>query len=104
MNPNPEVHYVVPDLPNGGEAVLWLEIYDEDGHRVCGIWKMRGQLDLPPKAWVRTVRASLAKLEALIKEAGCDEVRFAGRWRGVFPDYEPFDKLENGYRKLLTDG
>lgn len=94
----------IPDLPNDGWATLLLEVYEQDGRKICGIRELRGELDLPPKSWLRTVRAEMVKLEGLIRQSGCNEIRLAGRWRGVFPGYEPFDGLDRGYRKVLLDG
>jgi hypothetical protein len=89
-------------LPNGGGLVT-LEIYAEDNRMVCGIYEIEGRLDERPKQWLRTMRAELEKLEGIARDAGCEEMRIAGRdWSRVFPGYTPFDGAENGLRKALT--
>jgi len=89
-------------LPNGGGYVT-LEIYAEDNQMVCGIYEIKGRLQERPKQWLRTMRAELTRLEAIARDAGCEEMRIAGRdWSRVFPDYTPFDGAENGLRKALT--
>jgi hypothetical protein len=89
-------------LPQGGGLVT-LEIYDEDGVIVCGIYQIEGRLNLPPKQWLRTMRAELAKIETIARNAGCAEMRLAGRnWQRILPDYEPLPGIENRLRKALT--
>lgn len=90
-------------VPGVGAAALVLEIYDEDGQRVCGIYQMAGKINLPPKAWLRLVREHLAIIEQKCRESGVTEMRLAGRhWSRVLPDYEPYDGPKNGLRKILT--
>ena len=74
----------------GGTATVLFEVYEEDGKMICGLQQLRGQFNLPPKAWLRTIRAEMTKLERIAKDAGCAEMRLAGRdWSRVLPDYEP---------------
>jgi hypothetical protein len=85
-----------------GEGHVTVEIYQEDGRMVCGVYQLYGRLDEPPKQWLRTLRAELSKLETIARNAGCEEMRIAGRdWSRVFPDYTPFDGVRNGLRKAL---
>jgi hypothetical protein len=71
-------------------ALATFEIYEEDGKRVCGLQQLEGRFDLPPKQWLRMVRAEMTKLEGIARDAGCAEMRIAGRdWSRVLPDYEP---------------
>ena len=88
-------------LPNGGGHVT-LEIYADEGRMVCGIFQIEGRLKEPPRQWVRTIRAELMKLEGIARDAGCEEIRVAGRdWSRVLTDYTPFDGVRNGLRKAL---
>jgi hypothetical protein len=74
----------------GGTATVVFEIYEEDGELICGLQQLKGRFDLKPKAWLRTMRAEMTKLESIARQAGCAEMRIAGRdWSRVFPDYEP---------------
>lgn len=89
-------------LPGGGGLVT-LEIYEEDGRRICGIHRIEGRLRLPPKQWLATMRAELAKIEDIARGAGCVEMRVAGRdWSRILTDYEPMPGIENRLRKRLT--
>ena len=75
----------------GWSAVVTFEVYEEDGVTVCGLQQLDGRFNLPPKAWLRTMRAQMRKLESIARSAGCAEMRVAGRdWSRVLPDYEPF--------------
>lgn len=86
----------------GMDLMMILEVFKEDGRNVCGIYKVRGTIDLPPKAYVRAVREEVTKIEALARDAGCEEMRIAGRdWSRLVTGYEPFPALENGLRKDL---
>jgi len=74
----------------GGAALVTLEVYEEDGVTVCGLQQLDGRFNLPPKAWLRTMRTEMRKLENIARSAGCAEMRVAGRdWSRVLPDYEP---------------
>ena len=69
---------------------------------ICGIYQLRGRIALAPKAWLRTVRAEMTRLEQIARAAGCVEMRIAGRnWLRVLPDYTPFAGPRNGIRKEL---
>jgi hypothetical protein len=85
-----------------GAAALILEIYEEDGRVICGIYQMAAKIDLPPKQWLHLVRSGMAFVEQKARESGATEMRVAGRdWSRVLPDYEPFDGVKNGLRKVL---
>lgn len=86
-----------------GEADLTLQVYAEADERViCGVLQLTGKVNLPPKAWVRFMRDELAKLEQVARNAGCKELRMAGRrWSRIFPDYSPLEGKTNGIRKVL---
>ncbi len=90
------------DGPEGG-VVVNLDVYEENGAMVCGIHAMAGKIKAPPKRWVRVVREELARIEALVRNAGCVEIRLCGRdWGRVLPDYEHYDGVPNGLRKRLV--
>lgn len=85
-----------------GSVEMALEVYEEDGRKVCGIFTLKGKIRLRPHAWLRTVRREVRVIEGIARRAGCEEVRIAGRnWRRVLPDYEPYDGPRNGIRKSL---
>lgn len=91
-------------LPNGNGLVT-LEIYHEDDERlICGIHRIEGHLRLLPKAWLRTIWAELEKIETIARDAGCVEMRVAGRnWLRILAPcgYEPMPGIENRLRKAL---
>lgn len=88
-------------LPNGAGLVT-LELYREGESLICGIHRIEGRLSLPPKAWLKTMRTELGKIEAVAKQAGCAEMRVVGRdWSRVLTDYEPMPGIENRLRKVL---
>jgi hypothetical protein len=98
----------MPQLPpiaiavQGGEAMLVLETFEEDGRMICGVFQLEGRLQLPPKAWLRTIRNEMAKIERIAAAAGCAELRLRGRdWIRIFPNYEPWPGFPNGLRKRL---
>lgn len=85
-----------------GAVLVTVEVFEEDGRTICGIYQLTGRIKLRPKAWLRAVREELRKIERIAKNSGCVEMRVAGRdWRRVLKDYEPFDGPENGLRKGL---
>ena len=89
-------------LPHGAGLVT-LEIYTEGENLVCGIHRIEGRLRLPPKQWLAAMRAELTKIEAIAKDAGCVEMRVAGRdWSRILRDYEPMPGIENRLRKRLS--
>lgn len=91
------------ERPGIGSALLTLEVYDEDGTLVCGITGLNGHITLPPKAWLRFVRAEMTIIEDQARAAGCAEVRVAGRdWSRILKDYEPLPGITNRLRKRLT--
>jgi len=86
----------------GGQVNLTLEVYEEDGCTICGIFQAEGRLPLPPKQWLKTIRAEIQTLERIVREAGCDELRLGGRdWSRILPDYQPLDGIPNGLVKRL---
>ena len=86
----------------GGKVLVSLEAYEDAGRIICGICELEGKISMKPKAWVTAVRAEVAKLEHIAREAGCAEMRIAGRdWSRILPDYQPFDGAQNGIRKAL---
>jgi hypothetical protein len=88
-------------VPNGAGNITF-ELYEEDGHICCGILTLKGELKQPPKAWLKTMRDGLKNIEDMAREAGCAEMRIAGRdWSRVFPDYTPYSGPRNGLRKVL---
>lgn len=91
-------------IPGVGAARLTLEVYEEAGQRIAGVYQLRGKIDAHPKQWLRLVRAELKNLETVAKSVGCAEMRMAGRdWSRVFPDYERLDggPVPNLLRKRL---
>lgn len=96
-------------LPNGAGLVT-LELYEDNQGtsddpvlvKVCGIHHIEGQLRLPPKKWLQAIRAELKIIEGIARDAGCAEMRLAGRnWSRVLTDYEPLPGIENRLRKVL---
>ena len=92
-------------VPEVGACEITLEIYQEYGRMICGIDQLTGHVALRPKAWLRAIRDEIKTIETIARDAGCDEIRLAGRdWSRVLPDYEPFKPVSNtnGLRKALT--
>lgn len=86
----------------GSRAVIQLEVYEEPTGLVCSIYRLRGRIDLPRRAWVAVVREEMRRIEGIAKAAGCNEMRLGGRrWGRVLPDYEPLSGVTNGLRKAL---
>jgi hypothetical protein len=82
--------------------LVTLEIYAEGNKQVCGIHQIEGQLRLPPKSWLKAMRDELTKIEDIARDAGCAEMRVAGRdWSRILTDYEPLPGVPNGLRKVL---
>lgn len=89
-------------IPGVGEGRMLLELYAEGGGVVCGIYKLVGWINLPPKQWLRVVRKVMADIEREAKASGVAEMRVAGRsWARILPDYEPFADVRNGLKKRL---
>ena len=84
-----------------GAGELSFRVYDEDGLLICEP-HIKGRLKLPLVEWLGVFRETMAEVERRAKEAGCSEVRIAGRnWSRVFTDYEPLPGCRNGLRKRL---
>lgn len=87
--------------PNGGGLVT-LEFYEEDKRKICGIFRIEGRLNLPPKQWLRAMRAELKTIEDEARKVGFAELRMAGRdWSRIVEGYEPLPGVPNGLRKVL---
>lgn len=85
-----------------GCAAVELEVYGDGDFMYAGIRRLKGRLDLKPKRWLRVVRAHVKRLEGIVRDSGCRELRVAGRnWSRVLPDYEPYEGVPNGLRKVL---
>lgn len=86
-----------------GRVLVVVQVFAEaDGTIVCGIRNILGTISARPKAWLRAVREELARIETVARDAGCHEMRIAGRdWSRVLPDYEHCFGLKNGLRKRL---
>ena len=86
----------------GWTATLVFEIYEENGKTICGVLDMKGAFERG--AMMATVRREMKTIEALARDAGCAELRLAGRdWSRVLKDYEPLPGGEpNRLRKRLT--
>jgi hypothetical protein len=94
--------YVLQD--GDAEVVLHVQLYDQDGQTVFGIYTIEGRIPLKPKQWLKTVRSGLQELEWLAREAGCTEVRMVGRFKkNMLPDYDEYKPANGGYglRKAL---
>jgi hypothetical protein len=92
----------VPIRRPGADVVLWLQIVGDQGKIVCGLRWLEGEITLRPKALRAAILEELEKIEALAKNAGCQEMRHSGDDRGAFlPDYEKMPELPNGRRKRL---
>lgn len=91
----------VIDRPYGRVEVV-LEVYGSGDDMVCGIYKLNGQINLPPKRWLQVVRGHVHRIERIVKQSGCREMRVAGRsWKRILPEYQPYDGVRNGLRKAL---
>lgn len=79
-----------------------MEVYEEAGELVASVYGLEGTIRLPPRQWLRLVRAELRTIEDVARSAGCAELRMAGRdWSRVFPAYEPMPGIPNRLRKRL---
>lgn len=93
---------VFPIVLDDVAVTLQFQVFEQDGRMCCGIYKLQGKINLPPRAWLLTVRRELARIEQIAKAAGCVEMRMAGRrWAKIFPDFEPWIGAKNGLRKML---
>ena len=97
-------HYpFVIERPYGRVEVV-LEIYGAGGEVIASIFDLRGKINLRPmsKRWYAVVRGHLHRIERIVKEAGCREMRMDGRrWSRVLPEYEPVEGFPNRLRKVL---
>lgn len=85
-----------------GRVKIQIEVFEEDGETICGIYQLTGTIRARPKAWLSAVRFELRKLERMARASGCAEMRVAGRnWSRILTDYAPFTGPENGLRKRL---
>ncbi len=85
----------------GADVWVTLEVADNDPG-VCGIYEIKGTVRLPPKQWLKAMREEMTIIEQRAREAGCAEMRVAGRdWSRVLTDYERLDGVPNGLRKAL---
>lgn len=86
----------------GSTATLTLEVYEEEGRKICGLFQLSGSIPLPPRQWLALIRTEITTLERIARNAGCTELRLGGRdWSRILPDYEPLDGIPNGLRKRL---
>lgn len=87
-----------------GECIAVFEVAEESGVKVCGLVQLTGRLHQPPKRWLSTVRATMKEFEDRARDAGCAEMRVAGRdWGRVLTDYEPLPGgRPNRLRKRLA--
>lgn len=92
----------------GFSVMLVFDVYEDLGKTIFGIRYLEGRINLPPKAWLATVRQVLSDLERKAIEADCHEMRLAGRdWSRVLEGmgWEPMEGLlqgKNGLRKALA--
>lgn len=91
------------DKPYGRVDVV-LSVYKVDGvGLVCGLRRMEGKINLPPKALRAAAKQEIAIIEQIAKEAGCAEIRHIGPgWSRILDDYEPITGVPHGLRKRLT--
>lgn len=94
------------DIERPGIKVrITLQAFIEDGLSVAGIYQLTGKISLGPRAWLTAVREEVRKLETIARNAGCAELRVAGRnWQKILPDYERMTDapdVRNGLRKRL---
>ncbi len=88
----------------GIAVLITMEAFIEDGRKIAGIYQLSGRISMRPKAWLSAVRDEVRKLENIARNAGCEELRIAGRsWRRVLPGYEPMTGTDvpNLIRKVL---
>lgn len=102
---------VTRTLPDIGECEIVFDVYEEisaeDSRMICAVYQLEGTIKAQPKAWLKIVRSELQTLERIARDAGCRELRMAGRdWSRIFPDYEkhPLGAGKNVLRKVLSDG
>lgn len=82
-------------------AVMVFEPRFDDPPRLW-IAYLAGEIEGPPKVWLRTVRSVVRHFEEQARKAGLKEIRIGGRdWSRVFPDWLPLPAVKNGLRKVL---
>jgi hypothetical protein len=88
---------------DNGEGLITLDIYEDGEAMVCGIQRLEARFQSTTK-WLTTIRKEIGKIERVAKEAGCTEMRVAGRdWSRVLHPvgYEYLMGVKNGLRKEL---
>ncbi len=85
--------------------VTGLAVTTADGE-VCWINYVGGTDKGGPRTFIRAVRAIVAEIETLARDAGCTELRLGGRnWSRAFPEWEHFDpNYPNRIRKAIHNG
>lgn len=84
-----------------GTVEIEMETFCYGDEMVCAVFDLRGRINVK-RHWHRLIRAHMRRLERIARESGCREMRVAGRnWSRVLLDYEPFDGVANGLRKVL---
>lgn len=84
------------------EATAVLRVDTDENRLVCWIGYLGGKHRGGPKAFTSLVRSVVAAIEIKAKAIGCEETRMGGRfWGNLLPDYEIFDGMTNGIRKVL---
>lgn len=87
------------EITGPGRCLMVLEV-TPDG--VCWTKYLAGKIAGGPKTRVAIIRAAVAHLEKIAREAECTEHRLCGRdWSRLLPDYLPFEGQRNGLRKGL---
>ena len=82
-----------------GGCLMVIEVTDD---LVCWIKYLAGTIEGGPKARVAVIRAAVARMETIARNAGCTEIKLCGRnWSTVLPDYVAFDGHRNGLSKEL---
>ena len=95
-----EQYPFVIERPYGRVEVV-LEVYGTGDEMICGIYELRGKINVR-RHFHKLVRAHMRRIERIAKQSGCSEMRVAGRnWSRILKDYEPFDDVPNGLRKVL---
>ena len=83
-------------------AVIVMEPRWDDPPRLW-IAYLAGQIEGPPKAWLRTVRGVVGHFEDKARQAGMTRIRIGGRkqWQRVFPDWQPVPDVPDAIEKVL---
>jgi hypothetical protein len=85
-----------------GRVEVTLQVYEEGKDRVCGLRRMEGRIDLPPKALLAAAKQEIATLESIAKEAGCTLMRHVGPgWTHILDGYDPMPGVKHGLQKRL---